>query len=146
MYSRKKKIPRGIRNNNPLNIRIGNDWKGEVENPTDSQFEQFKTMTWGVRAAFIVLYNYIVRRKVNMIALIINRWAPTNENDTLAYMKQVSKISKIGLYDPIDFYDRESMVKLFKGMCMVENGCIIDEDDIYLGYDLVVANRPKSKM
>ena len=146
MYSRKKKIPRGIRNNNPLNIRIGNNWKGEVDNPTDSQFEQFKTMAWGVRAAFIVLHNYIFRRKVNTIARIINRWAPSNENDTIAYMKQVSKISKIGLNDPIDFYDRESMVKLFKGMCMVENGCIIDDNDIYLGYDLVVANRPKPEM
>ena len=146
MYSRKRKIPRGIRNNNPLNIRIGNVWKGEVDNPTDTQFEQFKTMAWGVRAAFIVLHNYIVRRKVNMIALIINRWAPTNENDTHAYMKQVSKISGIGLYDPIDFYDRESMVKLFKGMCMVENGCIIDDEDINEGYDAAIASRPKPEM
>ena len=35
------KIPRGFRNHNPLNIRIGNTWLGEVADPTDSDFEQF---------------------------------------------------------------------------------------------------------
>jgi hypothetical protein len=41
--SNKKKIdsPRGIRNNNPLNIRIGNDWQGERKPNTDGAFEQF---------------------------------------------------------------------------------------------------------
>ena len=38
------------------------------------------------------------------------------------------------------------MVNLFKGMCKVENGCIIDELDIYEGYEMAVASRPKSKM
>ena len=143
MSSRKKKIPRGIRNNNPLNLRIGNNWQGEVENPTDSQFEQFKSMEYGVRAAFINLYNYIVRHKVNTIAKIINRWAPSIENDTIAYMMKVKSVSKIGLNDPIDFYDRDSMVNLFKGMCKVENGYIIDDDDIYKGYEMAVTSRPK---
>ena len=41
------KIPRGIRNNNPLNIRVGNNWKGEVSQPTDHTFEQFTEMKWG---------------------------------------------------------------------------------------------------
>ena len=57
---KKQRIPRGIRNNNPLNLRVGNNWKGEVSQPTDHTFEQFTEMKWGVRAAFIVLRNYIV--------------------------------------------------------------------------------------
>mgnify|MGYP007032335315 CR=1 FL=1 len=39
-----KPLPRGIRNNNPLNIRIGNVWLGEVQSPDDPEFEQFVSM------------------------------------------------------------------------------------------------------
>lgn len=52
-------IPRGIRNNNPLNIKIGNNWLGEVTDPTDPIFEQFVSMKYGLRAAFIILRRYI---------------------------------------------------------------------------------------
>lgn len=45
-------LPRGIRNNNPLNIKIGNDWKGEVPN-TDGTFEQFESMEYGLRAELL---------------------------------------------------------------------------------------------
>ena len=34
-----KKVPRGIRNNNPLNIRKGNNWQGERHPQTDPAFE-----------------------------------------------------------------------------------------------------------
>ena len=37
-------------------------------------------------------------------------------------------------------------LNLFKGMCKVENGCIIDEVDIFKGYEMAVTSRPKSKM
>jgi hypothetical protein len=42
-------IPRGIRNNNPLNIRIGNTWLGERPEPTDHDFEEFVSMEYGLR-------------------------------------------------------------------------------------------------
>ena len=80
-HSKQKRIPRGIRNNNPLNLRVGNNWKGEVSQPTDHTFEQFTEMKWGVRAAFIVLRNYIKRHKLNTVRKIISRWAPANENN-----------------------------------------------------------------
>ena len=38
--------PRGIRNNNPLNIRVGNNWQGERKPNTDGAFEQFTTMQY----------------------------------------------------------------------------------------------------
>ena len=93
MNTNKRKAPRGIRNNNPLNLRVGNNWKGEVENPSDPTFEQFTEMKWGVRAAFVVLRNYIVRHKCNTIRKIISRWAPSNENNTEQYIKTVSYLS-----------------------------------------------------
>lgn len=128
--------PRGIRNNNPLNIRIGNTWFGEVCNPTDGTFEQFSEMRYGVRAAFILLYRYIHRYKLNNIAKICTRWAPKCENDTIKYIETVSKISGIDVTQRLKFTDRMDMLNLFKGMCTAENGCVIDDCDIKAGYEL----------
>ena len=67
-------LPRGIRNNNPLNIRIGNKWVGEVKSPTDPSFEQFSCMPYGLRAAFIILRRYIEVYKLNTISKIVSRY------------------------------------------------------------------------
>ena len=43
---------RGIRNNNPGNIRKdGSVWRGEVAGP-DKSFKTFETMAWGIRAIY----------------------------------------------------------------------------------------------
>ena len=75
---------RGIRNCNPLNIRIGNDWVGERQENTDGVFEQFTDMRFGIRAAFIILRNYITKYRIKTIQGIIQRWAPEVENDLKA--------------------------------------------------------------
>lgn len=136
MSSRKNKIPRGIRNNNPLNIRVGNNWKGEVSQPTDHTFEQFTEMKWGVRSAFIVLKNYIVRHKCNTIEKIITRWAPNNENNTLAYIRTVSERSNIKRDALLDWNNSCQMITLFLAMCFVENGREIDLDAVVEGWML----------
>ena len=132
----KSSTPRGIRNNNPLNIRIGNTWFGEVCMPTDTEFEQFSEMRYGVRAAFILLCRYIERYKLNNIAKICTRWAPKSENDTIKYIETVSKVSGIDVTQRLKFRDRMDMLNLFKGMCIAENGCKIDDCDIEAGYEL----------
>lgn len=49
---------RGIRNNNPGNIRKdGSVWRGEVAGP-DKSFKTFETMAWGIRAIYHLLNNY----------------------------------------------------------------------------------------
>ena len=137
MSSRKNKIPRGIRNNNPLNIRVGNNWQGEVSHPTDHVFEQFKEMKWGVRAAFIVLRNYIVRHKCNTIAKIVSRWAPNNENNTEKYIKNVCERTGFGRNDEVRFDNACQMIAIFLAMTFVENGREIDIEDVVAGWLLV---------
>jgi len=129
------KIPRGIRNNNPLNIRIGNSWKGEVEEPTDHDFEQFTEMRWGVRAAFVVLRSYVQRHKIDTVEKIIRRWAPSNENNTEAYIKRVCEITGYGRKQKLQFVKLD-MIPLFKAMCIVENGQIIETEDIVKGWNM----------
>lgn len=83
------RVPRGIRNNNPLNIRIGNKWKGLKVPNTDGSFDQFISVYWGYRAAFVILRNYIRKYKYNTVKKIISRFAPSTENNTAAYIKTV---------------------------------------------------------
>ena len=135
-----KQLPRGIRNNNPLNIRVGNKWLGEVENPTDKDFEQFKTMLYGLRAGFYLLKRYIKRYKLCTIKEIISRWAPESENNTKRYVESVSRMAGIGILDEISFEDVEGMCAIVSAMCYIENGQYVDADLINEAYWLVRYN------
>lgn len=140
-----KKTPRGIRNNNPLNIRVGNDWQGEVEHQTDGQFEQFKTMSMGVRAGFIILRKYINTYHLDTIDSIIKRWAPSNENDTEAYINSVCKYSGLDRFEVLRFEDSEKMFKLFRAMARVENGEVFSLVYTQIGYFLAKVKHPTKK-
>ena len=56
----KDNLPRGLRNNNPLNIRKNQKthWLGQCDVSNDRDFVKFKSMPYGYRAAFKVLQNY----------------------------------------------------------------------------------------
>lgn len=127
-------IPRGIRNNNPLNIRIGNVWIGEVSDPTDPDFEQFISMVYGVRAGFILIRRYIRHYHRTTIPQVIAAWAPSNENNTTAYIDRVCKVSGIGNDVQLKFEDEDQMVALVDAMILVECGQHIQEKIIRDGY------------
>lgn len=81
---------RGIRNNNPANIRRGCNWKGLAKVQTDREFCQFDTMTWGVRALLVTLRTYVVKHHLHTVREIITRWAPPSDgNNTEKYIKFV---------------------------------------------------------
>ena len=96
-------IPRGIRNNNPLNIRRSKDkWKGLRAQQTDAAFCQFESMEYGWRAAFCLLTRtYYHTYRLFTIRAIIQKWAPPNENNTRAYIDNVSRLTGIGPDEPI---------------------------------------------
>ena len=131
---KKPSVPRGIRNNNPLNIRIGNTWLGEVPNPTDSEFEQFVSTVYGLRAAFVILRRYIRRYGRNTVRKIISAWAPSSENDTNRYIDNVSRAMAIDPDEVIDYADEPTMVALVAAMAMQECGQPIDPDLIHKAY------------
>ena len=137
-----KKLPRGIRNNNPLNIRKGNNWKGEVAKCSDGEFEQFVSMQWGVRAGFKILKNYMTGYGGRVKALtnvhdIIHRWAPPSENNCQAYIDSVCRVSGLHEYERLQFSDRNKMLALVDGMIRVECGQPISLDIIASAYDLI---------
>ena len=130
----KKPIPRGIRNCNPLNIRIGNVWLGEVPNPTDNEFEQFVSMFYGLRAGFILLRRYIRRYHLTTVPDIISRWAPGSENNTVKYIDTVCQLSGIAPDAQLDYGDEETLVNLVDAMILVECGQHVDRSTIIKAY------------
>lgn len=127
-------IPRGIRNNNPLNIRIGNVWLGEVRDPTDPDFEQFISMVYGVRAGFVLIRRYIRHYHRTTIPQVIAAWAPSSENNTTAYIDKVCKVSGIERDVQLKFEDEDQMIALVDAMILVECGQHIQEKIIRDGY------------
>lgn len=130
------KVPRGIRNNNPLNIRIGNRWQGEVKKPTDRAFEQFISMEWGIRAAFIIIKRYIRRYGHNTIARIVATWAPANENNTRAYVRSVANRTRLDPDLPVRYEDKDVMCSIASAMIEVECGQSVSMEIIQKGYDM----------
>lgn len=94
-----KNTPRGVRNNNPGNIRLGKDkWQGLSQQQTDGSFCQFTDATWGIRALAVLLINYQDKYNLKTVKAVIDRWAPPIENDTGAYVKAVvDSMNKTGL-------------------------------------------------
>lgn len=127
-------IPRGIRNNNPLNIRIGNVWLGEVREPNDPDFEQFISMVYGVRAGFVLIRRYIRHYHRTTIPQVIAAWAPSNENNTTAYIDKVCQVSGIERDVQLKFEDEDQMIALVDAMILVECGQHIQEKIIRDGY------------
>ena len=139
---------RGLRNNNPLNIRHSKDqWQGAAETQTDKAFVQFKSMAYGYRAAWRTLHTYYKRlseqKKHFTVENIISRWAPPTENDTKAYIRSVLKLSSIGgkenLLPPSNPLGYDKLSRLIAAMTIIENGIRmsqVDEEAICQGYKL----------
>lgn len=131
-------IPRGYRNNNPLNIRISsNNWQGKVTPNTDGSFEQFTTMPYGFRAAFALIRTYINKYGCNTIRKIINRWAPPSENDTSSYINLVSDWSGMPADQTITANDANALIPIVYAMARVENGYYPLMTDVKAGWNLI---------
>lgn len=90
-------LVRGIRNNNPGNIRLSSTtWAGQVDasHQTDPAFVQFVAPEYGIRAMARILRSYAARG-ADTVREIISTWAPPTENDTGAYIQSVA--SQIGV-------------------------------------------------
>lgn len=119
-----KKVPRGIRNNNPGNIRYnGIGWQGLAIPPTDGAFCVFTHPFYGLRALAKLLRNYYRFYGIRSIKRIIARFAPSAENDTSAYIQSVSKATGFDESLQLDLESEDVMLALMKAIINHENGC-----------------------
>ena len=153
-------MTRGLRNNNPLNIRHSADrWQGARIMQTDPDYVQYKDIKWGFRAAWKILDTYCLtfkkEGKAYNVKNIIGRWAPPTENDTDAYVRAVVKLSGLGGNENMprpkhywNFEEVDKLVRLIRAMVCVENGIKwekVDTKDIWKGYDLAFPDARKTK-
>ena len=147
-------MTRGIRNNNPLNIRRSSThWQGARKEQTDKSFVQFETMAYGYRAAWKILQTYYETFRRNnqpfTVRNIISRWAPPNENDTEAYIINVLKLGSLGgkekLLPPSNASGYGRLSRMIAAMTTIECGIPfgqVDMEAVYQGYLLAF---PKNK-
>lgn len=144
-----QRLPRGIRNNNPLNLRISNNaWLGKVKHNTDGSFEQFVSMTYGIRAAIINIRTIVRRHNGPMtMAELIQIWAPGSDgNNTFAYINKVEELSNIRRHETINYRNKQQMAALVTAMANVENGlACITRDDVLAAYALIYPDGVSNK-
>lgn len=113
---------RGIRNNNPGNIRRTKDkWQGMADDQPDPDFVSFKSPEFGIRALVRVLLRY-QDRGLDTVGEIIGTYAPPNENDTDAYVKAVCRSCGVLPEDKLDLDSVEVMLPLVKAIIKHETG------------------------
>lgn len=117
-----KFIPRGIRNNNPGNIKKNNvDWDGLSSEQTDDTFFTFTDAKWGIRALTKILLTYRHKYNLKNIYAIINRYAPDFENNTEAYQNFVSEKTGLGQLQEIED-SIKGYLPVVKAIILMENG------------------------
>ena len=114
---------RGIRNNNPGNIRKSKDpWQGLAERQTDAAFFVFKSPMYGIRALARLLITYQDKKKLRTIRDIIRRWAPQTENDTNAYIISVADFTGFAQDQILDMHRFDHLKPLVEAIIRHENG------------------------
>lgn len=144
-------MSRGIRNNNPLNIRHGKSrWEGRTQVQTDAEFVTFTTMAFGYRAAWKLMETYRLRLrqedKSYTLENIISRWAPPEDNnDTHAYLRTVIRLLdyKVGGRQPLPSTRTKEghrvFARILAAMTCVECGIKmneVDRESIEKGWEL----------
>lgn len=129
-------MTRGLRNNNPGNIRQSAvNYVGEVKPSKDNAFKQFESMAHGYRAMFVLLDAYH-RKGFRTLRQMINRYAPPVENHTDKYLHFVAELAGVAPDDVVDTKDHDTMVKIVSAMSRMENGVAANSADVEAGWQL----------
>jgi len=127
--------PRGLRNNNPLNLSYI-----QGQNPwvigSDSRFGQYSTPEEGIAGAINQWRIYQSRGQGGTISSLINLWAPSSENNTGGYVSRVSSMLGLSPDAPVDLNNPGFLARLAGAMSSVENGRPLDPSIAERGVDL----------
>lgn len=114
---------RGIRNNNPGNLRRSNDpWQGLAAQQTDPAFFVFQSPVYGIRALARTLITYQGKHGLRTIRTLVTRWAPAAENDTEAYIRAVAQATGFAPDQTLDLHAYADLKPLVCAIIRHENG------------------------
>ena len=120
----KAALERGVRNNNPLNIKkkVSNAWDGIAEDQSgDSIFATFESAEYGIRAALRTLVTYQNKHKLRTPSEMLARWAPPSENIVSDYVATVKDLSGLSMDDPMVIGNNQKTLDLIRSMVAMEN-------------------------
>ncbi|MGP2410146.1 lytic transglycosylase domain-containing protein [Yersinia sp. 2553 StPb PI] len=117
--------PRGIRNNNPGNINYVGQDGASLERP-GGRFAKFETAYDGLKAMARQLMRYFTGKTtgkpLQTLNDIISTWAPGSENNTGAYIAQLSKMLNVHPDAVLNLENPQVMSALMGGIIHHENG------------------------
>ncbi|RYH77600.1 lytic transglycosylase [Citrobacter freundii] len=124
-HAQSAKAPRGIRNNNPGNIDFRGQSGATLERP-GGRFARFETAYDGLKALSRQLMRYFegktTGKPLQTLNDIISTWAPGNENNTGAYIANLSKMMGVAPDAILNLKDPQVMTSLMNGIIHHENG------------------------
>lgn len=140
-------LPRGIRNNNPGNIRLSKTvWQGQRKTiMSDKVFAEFTSPVFGIRALMKLILTYYLKYGLDTVESIINRYAPPCENATDNYISHVAKIVGVSRRTKMNLTDRNLLIALVKAVVLHENGAA-PEDMPYYWYEDSVYDDAANKL
>ena len=117
---------RGIRNNNPGNIRHNkaNKWQGASKSQPDNEFVRFDSMVYGVRAMARLLINYYDDYKCDTVSKIVRRWAPAKgyangksyTQNTAGYVSHVCALTGFAADKKLNLHSFDDLEPLVRAM------------------------------
>lgn len=141
MVQQTQPLPRGLRNNNPLNIRHSPDeFQGEDKciYTRDKEFKRFKTIIYGYRAACCIIRTYLLK-DINTVRQIVARWCP--DESAPAYTDFVCRKTGLKPHRVLRYADQDNIVSLVAAMSEFENGVPADFAAIRCAYLASFAGR-----
>ncbi|VVT53894.1 Phage tail length tape-measure protein [Kosakonia radicincitans] len=115
-YGQQPNNARGLRNHNPGNVRAAPNAVGN-----DGSFPQFGSDADGLAAMARQLMLYGDRGN-NSISGILHTYAPSSENNTRAYIDDVSRATGYQAQDRVNLHDPAVLRNLMSAMISHENG------------------------
>ncbi|EEP7970150.1 hypothetical protein HCL06_001718 [Salmonella enterica] len=103
--------------NNPVNLRYAAGY--ETANTRSGKFAVFPSLDEGVLAAAKQLQIYGTKG-INNIHDIISKWAPSNENNTKAYIGHVVNATGRSEFEKLNLNDTRTLAKLITAMSVKE--------------------------
>lgn len=134
-------IPRGIRNHNPGNVRSSPAfrWLGQVSVDSDG-FVINSAPAFGLREIMVIFHNYQLFHGLKTTYQLIQRWAPSKENDTADYTRFVAGRLIVSPDQPLDML--EVWCRWTHAIVLYENGQDPYSIDIYnLAHNLAFSQR-----
>lgn len=125
---------RGLRNNNPCNLKSSKNTKWDGQVGSDGKFIIFESPEYGIRACAKNLKNYQHKNGLDTLRSMVYRMGPPHENDTKKYVRNLSNIVGVSPDEKINVL--KHLPEIIKGVIFLENGKMPYPEKMFIGYTI----------